>query len=197
MNSGNTVKVILFIVGTLILVQLVFISAVRSLNLAGEKQEDLRLRQEISELTETKQYLQERRTALQDQYGQVLASVPSEILEGYEDQEQMLAGFLDYIKVSESEGVKSKVTLKGERKYINRPVPVFEYDMTFDISFQHLPDARAFLSLILGQDHYPLVVRNFELRNTGQQKIAGTMDVTLLIPAKQQNPLVDDRGEER
>ena len=197
MKLGITFKVILFIVGTLVLVQLVFFNVVQSLNLTGGKQEDIRLRQEISELAAAKPLLQEQLAALQDRYGKVVASVPGEILDGYEDPEQVLAGFFDYIKASESDGVETKTTLKGERKYINRPVPVFEHDMTFDFSFKNLSDAREFLSLILGQEYYPLVVHNFALRNSGQQKIIGTMDVSLIIPARQQSPLVDIRGEER
>jgi hypothetical protein len=41
---------------------------------------------------------------------------------------------------------------------------------------------------VLGQNYYPLSIRNIEMRNDGQQEVAATLQTSLLIPAKQQKP---------
>ncbi|MFC1837734.1 hypothetical protein ACFLYW_03535, partial [Thermodesulfobacteriota bacterium] len=43
---------------------------------------------------------------LQKEYEEMVALVPARILEGYEDPEVLLAGFLDYLKASELDRVK-------------------------------------------------------------------------------------------
>jgi len=194
MKSGAAVKIILIFIGILVLVQLVFFNMARSKNMANVQKEGVQLRQVVSDLTIEKEYLQKRLDELKEQYGQVVSSVPRRILDGYEDQEQMLAGFLDYAGALEIKGVEAKVTLKGERRFIEKPVPVFKHDLMFDFSFKHLPDAEEFLSKLLGQAYYPLVVQSFDLHIIGQQKIAGKMDVTLHIPARLQKPLADISG---
>ena len=197
MKSGITVKTILLFIGILLMVQLIFFNMVRSKNIAIAEKEGIRLRQVISELTIEKEFLLERQNELQDQYGHVVSSVPRRILDGYEDQEQMLAGFLDYIGALDIEGVEAKVTLKGEKRYTRKPVPVFKHDIMIDFSFQQLPDGEEFLSKVLGQDYYPLVVQRFDLHKTGRLKIIGKMDVTLHIPARMQKPLAEISVKEK
>jgi hypothetical protein len=92
--------------------------------------------------------------------------------------------------------VDAKVSIQGAQKYINRPVPLFEHDMTFTFSFRNLSDAKKFLSYILDQDDYPLAVRSLELRSSGQ-KISGTLQTSLLIPARLQKSLFSTKEEGR
>ncbi|UCD65860.1 MAG: hypothetical protein JSW69_07580 [Deltaproteobacteria bacterium] len=195
MSTRIVTKIVLCIVGVLVLVQLLFYNGAQTSNLARSKNDRLRLQQEIEQLSLTKHELQQYLVGLQNEYNEIVASVPEKILKGYEDHEVILASFLDYIKASEFNKVDAEVSIQGARKYINRPVPLFEHDITFDFSFARLSDARKFLSLILDQDYYPLVVRNLELRSTGERKITGTLQTSLLIPARQQKPLFGTKEE--
>ncbi len=195
MSTAIKSKIVLCMVGVLLLVQLLFYNAVNSGNLIRSRNDRVRMQQEIEQLSVTRQDLQLYLASLQNEYDEIAATVPEQILQGYEDHEVMLAGFLDYIKGSELDSVDAKVSLQGARKYINRPVPLFEHDMTFDFSFTHLSDARKFLSLILDQDYYPLVVRSLELHTSGERKITGILQTSLLIPARQQRPIFGSREE--
>jgi len=195
MSPRIITKIVLCIVGILVLVQLLFYNAVQSSNLARSRDDRVRLQQQIAELSVTRQELQLYLNGLQQEYSDIVASVPEKILQGYEDHEVLLASFLDYIKTSEFDLVDARVALQGARKYISRPVPLFEHDMTFDFSFARLADARKFLALILDQDYYPLVVRSLELRSAGERKISGTLQASLLIPARTQKPLFNARAE--
>ena len=189
MNINIVTKTVLCIVGVLVLIQLLFYNAVRSNNLAVSQDERLRLQQEVAQLTVEKQELQQYLEALQQEYRDIAVLVPGKILQGYEDHEVMLAGFLDYIKGAEFDRLDAGVTMQGARKYISKPVPLFEHDMTFDFTFSRLSDARKFLALVLEQDLYPLVVRKLELRSSGERKISGVLQTSLLIPARLQQPL--------
>jgi hypothetical protein len=195
MSTYIVTKTVLCIVAVLLLVQLLFYNGAQSGNLAASQNERLRLQQEIEQLTLSKNELQLYLDGLQQEYNEIVASVPEKILQGYEDHEVMLAGFLDYLKASEFDRVDARVALQGARKYINRPVPLFEHDMIFDFSFTRLSDARKFLALILEQDSYPLVVRSLELRSSGKHKISGTLQTSLLIPAREQKPLLGTEEE--
>ena len=195
MSTHIVTKTVLCIVGVLLLVQLLFYNGARSGNLAASGNERLRLQQEIEQLAQSKNELQLYLEGLELEYNEIAASVPERILQGYEDHEAMLAGFLDYLKTSDFDRVDASVSLQGARKYINRPVPLFEHDMIFDFSFTNLSDARKFLALILEQDFYPLVVRSLELRSRGKNKIFGTLQTSLLIPARQQKPLLGTKEE--
>jgi len=193
MSGRVMTKIVLFIVGVLVLVQLIFFNTVQTNNAEQAKNENFRLAQEIEVLSVTKQELEQFLAFLQQEYDDIAATVPTSILEGFEDHEVILAGFLDYLKASEFRSVAAQVSMQGARKYINRPVPLFEHDLTFNFSFRNLPDAKKFLSFILDQDYYPLVVRSLELRSSGKQKITGTLQASLLIPAKQQKSLFGNR----
>ena len=196
MSTRIVGKVVLFILGILVLVQLLFYSGFESSNVKQSKNARSVLTQEIQQLAITKQELEEYLADLQQEYDEIAASVPEKILQGFEDQEVILAGFLDYVKTSKFERVDAKVSMQGARKYSNRPVPLFEHDMTFTFSFRNLSDAKKFLSFILDQDYYPLVVHNLELRNSGQM-ISGTLQASLLIPVRQQQSLFSIKEEER
>ena len=193
MSLNILVKTVLCMVGVLLLVQLLFYNAVRSDNLAVALEDRLRLQEEIAQLSEEKRELQEYLVALQQEYRDIAVSVPGKILQGYEDHEVMLAGFLDYIKAADFDSLDARVSMQGARKYINKPVPLFEHDMTFDFTFTRLADAKEFLALVLDQDLYPLVVRSFELRSSGKREITGTLQTSLLIPARLEKPLFGTR----
>ncbi len=189
MSPNIMTKIILCIVSILIFVQVLFYNAAQSGNLARSQDDRLRLQQQIDELSVTKQELQQYLAGLQNEYNEIVATVPEKILQGYEDNEVILASFLDYLKASEFDRVDAKVSMQGARKFINRPVPLFEHEMTFNFSFTHLSDARKFLALILDQDYYPITVRSLELRGSGERKISGVLQASLLIPARQQKQL--------
>ena len=197
MSTNIVTKIVLCIVGVLVLVQIIFYNGTQSYNLASSRNERVRLSQEIEQLSASKEELQQDLAGLQQEYSDIAVSVPEKILQGYEDQEEMLASFLDYIKDTDFNSVDAKVSIKGGRKYINKPVPLFEHDMTFDFSFTHLSDAKKFLTLILEQDYYPLVVRNLELRSGSARKISGVLQTSLLIPARQQRPFFGIKEEGR
>ena len=188
MNPRVVAQIALFVLGILVLIQLLFYNGAKSRNIQLEKHETARIAQEVESLKITKQEMDIYIDDLQKEYAEIVASVPERILQGFEDHELVLAGFLDYVKALELEGVEAKVAIKGPRKYINNPVPLFEHDMTFDFTFRNLSDAKKLLSYILDQDEYPLAVRSFELRNNSQ-KISGTLQTSLLIPARQQKSL--------
>jgi hypothetical protein len=194
MNPRVVAQIALFVLGILVLIQLLFYNGAQSTNIQQAKNETVRMAQEIESLKITKQELGNYIAILQKEYDEIAASVPEQILQGFEDHEFVLAGFLDYVKAVELEGLDAKVSIQGARKYINRPVPLFEHDMTFTFSFINLSDAKKFLSYILDQDDYPLAVRGFELRNSGQ-KISGTLQASLLIPARQQKSLFSKKEE--
>ena len=196
MNPRVVVQFALFVLGILVLIQLLFYNGVQSKNVQQSKYENIRMARKIESLKITKQELEQHLAVLQNEYDEIAASVPEQILQGFEDHEVILAGFLDYIKALELEGVDAKVSIQGARKYINRPVPLFEHDMTFTFSFRKLSDAKKFLSYILDQDDYPLAVRSFELRSSGQ-KISGTLQTSLLIPARLQKSLFSIKEERR
>ena len=196
MNTRVVIKIALFVLGVLVLIQLLFYNSVQTKKVQQSINARAELSQEIAELSITKDELEEHLAVLQNEYEEIVASVPSKILQGYDDHELILAGFLDYLKSSEFKTVDAKITMQGARKYINSPVPLFEHDMTFAFTFRNLSDAKKFLSFILDQDIYPLAVRSFELRSSGQ-KISGTLQASLLIPAKLQKPLFSTKEEER
>jgi hypothetical protein len=185
MNRGILNKIVLITVGVLVLVQLLFYAAVRVGNIAESENARMGLSQEVENLSVTQNELQLYLGELQKEYKEMEASVPEQILQGFEDPEVLLASFLDYLKASELESVDAKVSIQGARRYVEKPVPLFEHDLIITFSYIHSSDVRKLLSRILDQDHYPLAVRNFELRNSGREKISGTMQISLLIPARQ------------
>jgi len=189
MSRSIMTRIVLCTVGILVLGQILFYNGVQTGNLARSKDDRLRLQQEIEELSVTRQELQQYLAGLQDEYNEIIATVPEKILQGYEDHEVILASFLDYLKASEFDRVDAKVSMQGARKFINRPVPLFEHEMTFNFSFTYLSDARKFLALILNQDYYPVTVRSLELRDSGERRISGVLQASLLIPARQQKQL--------
>ena len=195
MGSGTVGKIILCIIGVLVLTQLLFYNVLQTRNAANTRYERDRLTAEIQRLSQRKTALQQDLAGLQQEYDQVVASVPGQILSGYEDREVMLASFLDYIKSPAFDTVKAKVSMQGVHKFIEKPVPVFESNINFNFSFIQLKDAENFLYMVLGQDYYPLAVRNIEMRNDGRQEIAGTLQTSLLIPAKQKKPFFNTPGE--
>jgi hypothetical protein len=186
MSRGILNKIVLITVGVLVLVQLLFYAAVRVGNIAESENERVVLTQEVENLSVTQSELQEYLAELQKEYNEMKASVPEQILQGFEDPEVLLASFLDYLKASELESVDAKVSIQGARRYVEKPVPLFEHDLIITFSYIHSSDVRKLLSRILDQDYYPLAVRNFELRNSGREKISGTMQISLLIPARQE-----------
>jgi hypothetical protein len=186
MNRGILNKIVLITVGVLVLVQLLFYAAVRVGNIAESENARMGLSQEVENLSVTQNELQQYLGELQKEYKEMEASVPEQILQGFEDPEVLLASFLDYLKASELESVDAKVSIQGARRYVEKPVPLFEHDLIITFSYIHSSDVRKLLSRILDQDHYPLAVRNFELRNSGREKISGTMQISLLIPARQE-----------
>ena len=196
MSSVIVRKIVLIIVGVLVLVQLLFYTAVRVGNIDRSENERMRLAQEVEELSVTQSELQQYLGQLQKEYHEMANSVPAKILEGYEDHEVLLAGFLDYLKASEFKGVDTSVSIMGAGKYVEKPVPLFEHELTLTFSFMDFSGARKLFSRILDQDYYPLTVRNFELRNSGQQKISGTIQISLLIPVRQKNPFPGKKEEE-
>ncbi len=195
MGSGTVGKIILCIIGVLVLAQLLFYNVLQTSNAANARHEKERLAAEIDRLSQRTTELQQDLDALQKEYDQIAATVPPQILSGYEDHEVMLASFLDYIKSPALDKVKAKVAMQGVQKFIEKPVPVFESNINFNFSFRQLKDAEGFLEMVLGQNYYPLVIRNFEMRNNGQQAISGTLQTSLLIPAKQQKPFFNTQGE--
>ena len=197
MNTGIVNKTVLIIVGVLVLVQLLFYAAVRVGNIDKSENERMGLAQEVENLSVTQSELQQYLGQLQKEYKEMEASVPEQILQGFEDPEILLASFLDYLKASELEKVDAKVSIQGARRYVDKPVPLFEHDLTITFSYINSSDARKLLSRILDQDNYPLAVRNFELRKSGKQKISGTMQISLLIPARQGKPFSGTKEERK
>ena len=195
MNTVIIRKIVFIIVGVLVLVQLLFYAAVRVGNIDRSENERVRLAQEVEELSVTQSELQQYLGQLQKEYNEVATSVPARILEGYEDHEVLLAGFLDYLKASEFKGVDTSVSIKGAGKYVEKPVPLFEHELALTFSFMDLSAVGKLFSRILDQDYYPLAVRNFELRNSGRGKISGTMQISLLIPTRQKKPFSGTREE--
>jgi hypothetical protein len=197
MSTGILKKIVLISVGVLVLVQLLFYAAVRVENIDKSENERMRLAQEVENLSVTQSELQQYLGELQKEYKEMEASVPEQILQGYEDPEVLLASFLDYLKASELERVDAKVSMQGARGYVETPVPLFEHDLIITFSYTHSSDVRKLLSRILDQDNYPLTVRNFVLRNSGRKKISGTMQISLLIPARQEKPFsgTKEQGE--
>jgi hypothetical protein len=189
MSSGIVRKIVLIAVGVLLLVQLLFYGVVRVGNIKRSENERVRLAQKVEELSVTQSELQQYLGKLEQEYNEMVASVPPRILEGYEDPEVLLAGFLDYLKASELERVEARVTMHGARKYVEEPVPLVEQDLSIAFSFIDLSDAGDMLAHIFDQEHYPLAVQSFELRSSGQKKISGNVKITLLIPARQKQTL--------
>jgi hypothetical protein len=192
---GSLSKFVMCILGILVLTQILFYNVLQSQNLKNARHEKKRFAAEIQRLVNEKIASHQKLAVLQEEYELIATGVPAEILTGYEDHEVMLASFLDYIKEPAFKKVDAKVSLQGVQKFVEQPVPVFENDINFTFSFRRLADAESFLELILGQNYYPLVVRDIELHNTGQEKISGTLHTSFLIPAKQKNPFFKTRDE--
>jgi len=193
MASTIVSKIVVGIIGILVLTQILFYNALqtRNANEAGHEKERLIL--EAQRLSEEKIELQQNLADLRNEYEQIVAAVPQEILTGYEDHEILLAGFLDSLKAPAYKKVNAKFTMQGGQKFIEQPVPAFESSINFSFSFRQLKDAESFLNLVLGQSFYPLMIRNLEMRSDGQPKITGNLQTSLLIPAKQKSPFFKNR----
>jgi len=194
-GMGIGSKIILCIFGILVLTQILFYNVLQSRNVKEANLEQLRLAAEIQRLSGRKTEMQQNLSDLQKEYKQVAASIPAEILTGYEDPEVMLANFLDYIQSPAYKKVEAQVAMDGIQRFIEAPVPVFENNINFTFSFTQLKDAESFLNLVLGQDYYPLVIRNIEMRNDGRRKVKATLKSALLIPAKQKAPFFKTRDD--
>lgn len=187
-GMGIGSKIILCIFGILVLTQILFYNVMQSRNVKDGDVEQERLAQQVQMLSSQKTEMQQNLKDLQEEYKQVAADIPAEILKGYEDPEVMLANFLDYLQSPAYKKVDAQITMDGVQKFVEAPVPLFENNINFNFSFRHLKDAEGFLNLVLGQDYYPLVIRDIQLRNDGRQKVQGTLKTALLIPAKQKTP---------
>lgn len=174
------VKAGIFIIGVLILAQIVLYNHAQKKNGEHIDQKTIALQGQIRGFEMEKIQLQRRLQGLQA----VIESLPPSILKGFEDPEKGFVKFLDYLQSPHLKRVDGKISLAKAQTFKETPVPLHKTDFGIKFSFLKTYDAEKFLNHVLEQTRYPLQVQEFSVKRTKGGKANGNLKVALLIPAK-------------
>jgi len=114
---------------------------------------------------------------------------------GFEDPETGFVQFLDYLQAPMLAEVEGEISLQDTQKFKEVPVPLHESNFGFKFNFIRTYEAERFLNYLLLQEKFPLQVRSLKLRRGSEGKAEGTLNVSLLIPAKLQLPTLSKESE--
>lgn len=174
------VKAGIFIIGVLILAQIILYNQTGKSNIEyiGLKTAELqdRIREFEAEKTQLHRKLQEQRA--------IIESLPPSILKGFKDPEKGFVKFLDYLQSPPLKQVEGVISLSRPQTFKETPVPLYETNLGINFSFPKTYDAEKFLNYVLGQKRYPLQVQELSVSRSKGAMTKGTLRVALLIPAK-------------
>jgi len=186
-------KPVLIIIGVLIIVQLLFFNYTIKKNIALISREIAQLDMNIHQMEGEKAQLAKRFEYLKG----IIETIPPSLLMGFEDPETGFVEFLDYLQSPILGEVDGEISLRETQKFRAVPVPLHESDFGFKFSFIRTYEAEKFLNYLLLQQKYPLQVRSLKIRRGSEGKAEGTLNVSLLIPAKLQLPTPSKESEKQ
>jgi hypothetical protein len=184
-------KPIIIIIGVLIFVQIIFFNYALKKNIALIGQEIAQLNGNIQQMGTEKARLVKKFEYLKE----IIETIPPSLLMGFEDPEIGFVEFLDYLQTPILEEVEGEISLRDTQKFKEIPVPLHESNFGFKFNFIHTYEAEKFFNFLLLQKQYPLQVRSLIIRRGSEGKAEGTLNVSLLIPAKLQLPTLSEESE--
>jgi hypothetical protein len=184
-------KPIIIIIGVLIFVQIMFFNYTLKENIALISQEIAQLDTNIRQMDGEKTRLVKRFDYLKG----IIETIPHALLMGFEDPETGFVEFLDYLQTPILDEVEGEISLRETQKFKEVPIPLHESNFGFKFSFIRTYEAEKFFNYLLLQKKYPLQVRSLKIRRGSEGKAEGTLNVSLLIPAKLQLPTLSKESE--
>lgn len=185
-------KIFIFLLGVLALSQMIMYAQILKKNdqqwNAALKEIDARITNHKNDIINAEQQVKimERNKS----------NVPAAILEGVTDPETKFLQFMDYLENSELGSMEGSYHIAAKPIIKYKPVPLQKTD--FEIQFEFFNAAK--LESVLGyfldqQQDYPLKVNRLEIKRVPKNKPGVYLDVSLLLPAKIQDPqLKQDTG---
>ena len=186
-------KPIVFIIGLLIFIQILFYNYAQKNNITMVNQDIKLLQGDIQQLEAEKSKLLNKFKELKT----IIESIPPTLLMGFEDPETGFVQFLDYLQTPVLEEVEGNISLRDAQKFKEAPVPLHESDFTFKFNFLTTYEVEKFFNYLLLQRQYPLEVKSLTINRSGEDKVEGSLNVSLLIPAKLQIPSLSQEGESK
>jgi len=186
-------KLVISVIGVLIFAQILFYNYTQKKNIELVNQEIARLNGDIRLMEAEKVELLKRFKELKE----IIESIPPSLLMGFEDPETGFVEFLDYLHTPILQKVEGEISLRDTQKFKETPVPLHESNFSFRFKFTNTYEAEKFFNYLLLQKKYPLQVKSLKIRRSGEGKAEGTLNVSLLIPAKLQLPKLFQGKEEK
>lgn len=184
-------RTLVFVVGILIIAQILFYIRMQTDNIEIINQKVALLDSDIRQMESEKQNLTERFGYLR----KIIDTIPPHLLVGFEDPESGFVEFLDYLQTPLLEEVKGEISLRDIQKFKQQPVPLHESNFSFKFSFFQTYEAEKFLNYLLIQERFPLQVYSLKIDRTTEGETNGSLQVALLIPAKLELPSLTAQKE--
>lgn len=184
-------KPIVFIIGILIFAQILFLNYIEKKNIEMVNQEIATLNTDIGQLEVEKANLTSKIKELKG----IIEAIPPSLLTGFEDPETGFVEFLDYLQNPILDEVEGEISLRDVQKFQETPIPLHASSFGFKFNFFNTSEAEKFFNYLLLQKQYPLQIKSMKINRGKEGKAEGTLDVTLLIPAKLQLPSLSPEKE--
>ena len=184
-------KPVVFIVGVLIFSQIMFYNYTENSNIELVNQKITQLNVNIEQLEAEKSNLLNKFRELKE----IIETIPPSLLMGFEDPETGFVEFLDYLQTPLLKEVGGEISLRDTQKFKDYPVPLHESNFSFRFNFINTYEAENFLNYLLLQKQYPLQVKSLRISRGKEHEAEGTLNVSLLIPAKLQLPSSPQKKE--
>lgn len=177
------VKLFLFLVGVLVLTQMLLYTQILIKN-------DLQLKTALKEI-EVAITLHQDDIIRVGQSVKIMErnkrNVPVAILEGVQDPEKKFLDFMDYLDNSELGTMQGSYNIVKKPTIESKPVPLQKTDFTIQFQFLNPSKLESVLGYLLSQQQdYPLRVNMLEIKRVPNNKPQVYLDVSLLLPAKLQ-----------
>ncbi|MCK5101054.1 MAG: hypothetical protein KAR45_23290 [Desulfobacteraceae bacterium] len=105
------------------------------------------------------------------------------LMTGFEDPEEGLVKFLDYLSPSLLEKVNANVNIQHSNVGKRQPIPLQLSSFTIDFDFLYTYEIENFLKALFLQDQYPIKVRTARIQRQQEQRTKAEVSFDLLIPA--------------
>ncbi len=178
-------KLVLIVLGILILTQFVAYGRIQSGNVTMIRSDMERLDGEISRYeSELAAQTRER-----DRLLAMVATIPPEILTGFDDPETEFVEFLDYLNDPAVRRVDGKFSLRQAPRYGASPIPLHESQFNLQFSFLRPGEAEEFFNFLFKQQRFPVQLSTLRLSGAAASRVQGDLAFTFKVPARLKQPL--------
>lgn len=182
---------VLIVLGILIFAVLMFFGF-------DQKENIKMLDQEIASLNGNIQQLESEKSELTRKEGElkkIVETIPPSLLMGFEDPEAGFVQFLDYLRNPILDATQTEISLRDPQKFTATPVPLHSSEFSFKFMFFSTHEAEKLFNYLLLQQQYPLRIGSLVMKRSKEGQAEGTLNASLLIPAKLTLPSATEKKE--